>query len=102
MGRATWDEALARLRTQFSTERTQLLRFGSRPEQARSLSMAGRDGRSWAAYAACVAKVDPFIAAMKSGRVPEGPIVTADQMIQPKRYLASDYCNEWFRPCDMR
>ncbi len=102
LGRATWDEALARLRADFATEVTLLLVYGSEPQQTRRLSQAGADERPWHEYAEHFAAIDPFVAAMRSGKMPRDIVVTGDSLIPAKTFCASEYYNDWFRPNGIR
>jgi DNA-binding CsgD family transcriptional regulator len=105
MGRSSWEEVLARLTLEFSTEETLLVVYGERPEQAGRLALAGpagRDGRPWSQYTEHFAAIDPFAAAMRAGKIPEAVVVSGDDVVPARQFCASEYFNDWFRPNGLR
>lgn len=105
LGRASWDEVLARLTLEFSTEATLLVAYGARPEEVRNLAQAGspgRDGRPWSQYVEHFAAIDPFAAAMQGVRFPAGLILTGDDVVPAEEFCASEYYNDWFKPNGLR
>jgi DNA-binding CsgD family transcriptional regulator len=102
LGRSAWVDVLDRLRAEFATEASLLAVFEQSPALARSLGTTHGDARRWQQYAEHFATIDPFIAAMRSGRAPAGLIVTGDDLVPAKEFCASEYFNDWFRPNGMR
>jgi DNA-binding CsgD family transcriptional regulator len=106
MGRSSWEEVLARLTLEFSSEATLLVAYGERPEQARRLALggqaAGGGGRPWSQYTEHFAAIDPFAAAMREGKIPEAVVVAGDDVVPARQFYASEYYNDWFRPNGLR
>jgi DNA-binding CsgD family transcriptional regulator len=102
LGRATWDDVMAGLRAEFATEASMLVVYGKRPEESRRLSLSSAGGRPWQEYVDHFAAMDPFAAATREGRIPEGLIVTGDSVVPAKTFCASEYYNDWFRPNGIR
>jgi DNA-binding CsgD family transcriptional regulator len=102
LGRASWKEVLAALKVEFSTEASLLAVYEDDPKQARGLAISDPDGRRWDEYAQHYAAIDPFAAAIRSGRVPAGVVVPDEVLVPTRRFCASEYFNDWFRPNGMR
>jgi DNA-binding CsgD family transcriptional regulator len=102
LGRATWEDALVRLRADFATEDAMLVVYGSAPEETRNLSRSRSDGRPWQEYAEHFAAIDPYAAAMRDGRLPEGIVMSGDSVVPARDFCASEYYNDWFRPNGIR
>lgn len=102
LGHGAWNEALARLRADFSTEDVMLVVYGSAPDETRDLSRARSDGRPWHEYAEHFAAIDPYAAAMRDGRMPEGIVMSGDSVVPASDFCASEYYNDWFRPNGIR
>ncbi|HYN78017.1 MAG TPA: helix-turn-helix transcriptional regulator [Lamprocystis sp. (in: g-proteobacteria)] len=102
LARSSWREVLDRLTLEFSTEEPLLVVYGTRPEQARSLVTIGPGGRPWSEYTEHFAAIDPFAAAMRTGGVPPGTIVSGDDIVPARQFCASEYFNDWFKPNGIR
>jgi DNA-binding CsgD family transcriptional regulator len=102
LGRVRWEEVLECVRAEFDAELCALRVYAGTPGETRGLSTAGHDGRPWHQYAAHFAAIDPFAAAMRSGRMPAGTMMQGDQLVPPHRFCSSEYYQDWFRPNGLR
>lgn len=104
LGQAPWSQVMAEVRREFRAGGVILSVYGKTPDQVSNLAQAVVGGAStWRHYAEHFAAIDPFAAAMGgNGRFPPGVVVTGDQVVPARQFLASEFYNDWFRPNDLR
>lgn len=102
LGRASWDEVLARLRAEYASDFGLLIAYGPRPTAAHCLCLSGHDEGSWRTYLAHYAAVDPYATCMRTGSMPPGRVMFGDDVVPARVLLVSEYYNDWFRPNGIR
>lgn len=98
LGRCSWDDVTARLQRLARAEAVVLLRFDGCGRQVRKLSLRGVDGASWRRYEAEYAGINPFMVAIRAGRVPEGTLVSDCRILSRRAFERTEYYNGFWRP----
>lgn len=93
---ADWGPVLARLRANFRADGGVLMTLG--PNSCAKLDLLGFDEGAWADYAGHFQALDPFVLALRTGRLGSTGVSTVDDLVPARVLAGSEYYNDFWRP----